>query len=152
MMKKVQISQIKKVREGTGASVIDVKKALEEAGGDERKARELLRQKGFEKAEKKAGRTVSAGRIFTYVHHSGTVGSMVSLVCETDFVARTDEFQLLGREIAMQVASMNPVNVDDLMKQEYIREPGKTIETLVKEVIAKTGENIKINQIARFEI
>lgn len=151
-MAKVQINQIKKIREETGASVIDIKRALEEANGDEKKAREILRQKGFEKADKKTGREVKAGRIFTYVHHSGTVASVVSLVCETDFVARTDEFQLLGREIAMQVASMNPGSVDDLLSQEYIREPGKTIETLVKEVIAKTGENIKISQIARFEI
>lgn len=151
-MAKIQINQIKKIREETGASVIDVKRALEEAGGDEKKARELLRQKGFEKAEKKAGREVKAGRIFTYVHHSGTIASVVSLVCETDFVARTDEFQLLGREIAMQVASMNPNSVEDLMTQEYIREPGKTIEILIKEVISKTGENIKISQIARFEI
>ncbi len=149
---KIQINQIKKVREETGASVIDIKRALEEAGGDEKKARELLRQKGFEKADKKAGRTVAAGRIFTYVHHSGTVASIVSLVCETDFVARTDEFQLLGREIAMQVASMNPKDVEELLNQEYIRESSRTIEILVKEVIAKTGENIKVSQIARFEI
>lgn len=151
-MAKVQINQIKKIREETGASVMDIKRVLEKARGDEKKARELLQQKGIERAEKKAGREVKSGRIFTYVHHSGTVASVVSLVCETDFVARTDEFQLLGREIAMQVASMNPASVDDLLSQEYIREPGKTIETLVKEVIAKTGENIKISQIARFEI
>lgn len=151
-MAKIQISQIKKIRDETGASVMDIKRVLEEARGDEKKARELLQKRGFEKAGKKAERKTDAGRIFTYVHHSGTIGSIVSLLCETDFVARTDEFGTLGREIAMQVASMNPKDVDELLGQEYIREPGKTIETLVKGVIAKTGENIKIQEFKRFEI
>lgn len=151
-MAKIQISQIKKIRDETGASVMDIKRVLEEARGDEKKARERLQKRGFEKAGKKAERETRSGRIFTYVHHSRTVGSMVSLLCETDFVARTDEFQILGREIAMQVASMNPASVEELLGQEYIREPRKTIETLVKEVIAKTGENIKIQEFKRFEI
>lgn len=149
---KISIKQIKKIREETGASVMDIKRALEEAGGDQKKARELLQKRGFEKAGKKAERETRSGRIFTYVHHSGTVGSMVSLLCETDFVARTDEFQTLGREIAMQVASMSPGDVDTLKKQEYIRDPKHTIESLVKETIAKTGENIKIQDFKRFEI
>lgn len=149
---KISIKRIKKIREETSASVMDIKRVLEEARGDERKARELLVKHGFEKAGKKLERQTDAGRIFTYVHHSGAVGSMVSLLCETDFVARTDEFGTLGREIAMQVASMNPKDVEELKKQEYIRDQKHTIESLVKETIAKTGENIQIKDFKRFEI
>lgn len=151
-MTKVSIEQIKKVRSETGAPVAEVKKALEEAGGDEKKAKEVLRKAGFERAEKKAGRETAVGSIFTYIHHSGTVASMIELLCETDFVARTDEFQKLGKELAMQVASMNPRDGKELLVQEYIREPEKKVEELVKGVVAKTGENIRIGRIARFAI
>lgn len=148
----ISIDQIKKLREETGAPVMEVKKALEEAEKDEKKAKQLLRKVGFERAAKKTERETGAGAIFTYVHHSGTVASMVELLCQTDFVARTDEFKNLGKEVAMQVASMNPKDVDQLMAQEYIREPEKKVEELVKEVVAKTGENIQIGRIARFAI
>lgn len=149
---KVLIDQIKKLREETGAGVIDIKKALEESKGDEAKAKKILQEAGFAKAAKKADREIKAGKIFTYVHHSGTIGSMVALGCETDFVARTDEFQNLGRELAMQAASMRPENIEELLKQDYIREPGKNIETLIKEVVAKTGENCRLLNFKRFEI
>lgn len=149
---KISVDQIKKLRAETGAGVIDVKRALEEANGDDDKAKKALQSLGFAKAAKKAQREIKAGRVFTYVHHSGTVGSMVALGCETDFVARTDEFQTLGREIAMQVASMKPENLKELLAQDYIREPGKTIETLIKEVVAKTGENCQILDFKRFEV
>lgn len=149
---KINIDQIKKLREKTGAGVVEVKRALEEAGGKEEKAKEILRQSGFTRADKKADRQIKAGRVFSYVHHSGTVGAMVALGCETDFVARTDEFQALGRELAMQVASMDPESKDELLKQEYIRDSSKTIETLIKEVVAKTGENCQFLDFKRFEV
>lgn len=148
----INIDQIKKLREETGAGVVEVKKALEEAGGNEEKVKEILRQSGFTRADKKADRQIKAGRIFSYIHHSGTVGAMVALGCETDFVARTDEFQTLGRELAMQAASMQPENKDEFLKQDYIRDPSKNIETLIKEVVAKTGENCQLLDFKRFEV
>lgn len=151
-MAKISIDQIKKLREETGAGINDIKNALEEAKGDETKAKELLRKKGFERADKKADREIKAGRVFSYVHHSGTVGAMVTLGCETDFVAKTDEFQLLGRELAMQAASMKPENKEEFLKQDYIRDPQKNIETLIKEVVAKTGENCRLLDFKRFEV
>lgn len=152
MKKKISIDQIKKLREETGAPVAEIKKALDEAAGDEKKAKENLKKSGFARAAKKAERQTSAGRVFTYIHHSGTVGATVVLLCETDFVARTDEFQKLGQELSMQVASMGAKDVDELLKQEYIREPGVTVGALIQEVIAKTGENIKIKEFGRFEV
>ncbi|MDO8503487.1 MAG: translation elongation factor Ts [bacterium] len=149
---KSKIDQIKKIRKETGAPVVGIKRALEEAAGDEKKAKEILRKEGFERAAKKAEREIKAGWIFSYVHHSGQVAALVDLGCETDFVARTDEFQALGKEVAMQVASMNPKDVKELLNQEYIREPGKKITDLIKEAIAKTGENIEIEDFERFEV
>lgn len=146
------IDTIKKLREETAAGMHDIKNALEEAQGNEDKAKEILRKKGFEKADKKADREIKAGRVFSYVHHNGSIGAMITLGCETDFVAKTDEFQKLGAEIAMQVASMNPESMEELLKQDYIREPGKTIETLIKEVVAKTGENCQLLDFKRFGI
>lgn len=151
-MSKISIEQIKKLRGETGAGINDIKNALEEAKGDEPKARELLRKAGFARADKKSSREIKAGRVFSYVHHSGTVGAMITLGCETDFVAKTDEFQLLGRELAMQVASMRPENKEEFLKQDYIRDPQKTIETLIKEVVAKTGENCQLLDFKRFGV
>lgn len=145
----ISIDQIKKLREETGAPIADIKRALELSGGNEEKAKEALIKSGFERADKKAARQTKAGRVFSYIHHSGTVGAIITLLCETDFVARTDEFQNLGREIAMQVASMNPESKEELLNQDYIRDAGKKIETLIKEVIAKTGENIQLKDFKR---
>lgn len=145
----ISIDQIKKLREETGAPIADIKRALESSGGNEEKAKEALIKSGFERADKKAARQTKAGRVFSYIHHSGTVGAIITLLCETDFVARTDEFQNLGREIAMQVASMNPESKEELLNQDYIRDAGKKIETLIKEVIAKTGENIQLKDFKR---
>ena len=148
----ISIDQVKKLRDETAAPNSDIKNALEATGGNEVKAKEFLQKKGFERADKKAERQTKAGRVFAYLHHSGTVAGVVTLLCETDFVARTDEFQNLGREIAMQVASMNPESNDELLKQDYIRDPQKTIEVLIKEVIAKTGENVQIKDFKRLEV
>lgn len=148
---KIDISKIKELRDKTGISINECRTALERAKGDINKALELLKERGVEIAEKKASRATGAGLVETYIH-GGRVGSMVEILCETDFVARTDDFKNLARELAMQVASMNPENVEELEKQEYIRDTSQTIGELVKNVIAKTGENIVIKRFIRFEM
>lgn len=148
---KITAQQIKDLREKTQAGFSDCKNALEEASGDMKKAEEILRKKGFERAAKKADRETKAGIVESYVH-GGRIGVLVSLLCETDFVARTDEFKHLAHEIALQVSSMNPKDVKSLLSQEYIRDSSKTIEELVKETIAKLGENIQIGEFKRSEI
>ncbi|TSC84553.1 MAG: elongation factor T [Microgenomates group bacterium Gr01-1014_16] len=140
---KVSIEDIKKLRVETGAGVSDCRQALKETG-DYKAAEEWLRKKGIEKAAKKSEREVKAGRVFSYAHHTGRLGSMVAVACETDFVAKTDDFQKLGKELALQVASTQPESVEILLDQEYIRDPGKKIGDLIKEVIGKLGENIQV--------
>lgn len=147
----VDVSLIKQLREKTGAGIADCREALEESKGDIKKAEEVLKKKGFEKAAKKGDRETKSGLIESYVH-GGRVGVLVELMCETDFVARTDEFKNLAHEIAMQIASMNPKDEKVLLKQEYIRDPQKTIDSLVKESIAKLGENITLGRFSRFEL
>ena len=144
---------------------MDSKRALEEVDGDETKAVELLREKGLASAAKRAGRETSEGIIESYIHSGNRVGALVQLSSETDFVARTDEFTELARELAMQVAAMNPKFVDRdsvpddageisdeelLMEQAYIRDPGQTIGDLVKNLAAKTGENVHIGRFVRY--
>lgn len=146
------VDQIKKLRAKTGAGVADCRRALEEAGGDLKKAEELVKSWGIDKAATKASRVVGAGLVETYIHAGGKVGSMVEINCETDFVARTDEFKNLVHEVAMQVAAMDPATVEELLKQEYIRDEARTVEQLVKETIAKVGENIVIKRFIRFEL
>lgn len=146
------IQQIKKLRDELGVSVADIRYALEESEGDEDRARELLKKKGLERAEKKSERQIKAVRVFSYIHHTGTVGAMVVLGCETDFVARTDEFQELGQEVAMQVASLGGESVEEVLNQDYIRESRKTIEQLIKEVVGKLGENIQLLDFKRLSV
>lgn len=147
----VDTKLIKELREKTSAGVADCREAVEEAKGDLKKAEELLRKKGFEKAVKKGDRVTNAGLIDSYVH-SGRIGVLVELLCETDFVARTDEFKTLAHEISLQISSMNPKNANELLEQDYIRDPSKTIQDLVKETIAKLGENIIIGKFSRIEV
>lgn len=128
---------------------MDARRALEEAKGDMDKAKVWLKDHAVLKAAKKADRQTSEGAIFSYIHQTGRVASMVKLGCETDFVAKTPDFQALGKELAMQVASMNPKDKEKLLKQEWIRDGKKTIKQLIDEVIAKVGENIKIVEMAR---
>lgn len=148
----ISLDQIKKLRAKTGAGVADCRKALEDSVGDFKKAKELLRSWGVDKAAKKADRVVGAGLVDTYIHAGGRVGAMVEVNCETDFVARTDEFKNLAHELAMQVAAMDPKDVGELLKQEYIRDNTKTIDQLIKETIATVGENIKVSRFIRFEL
>lgn len=149
---KITIDQIKKLRDETGAAVMDCRQALEESGGDLKKAMVWIEKRGREKAEKKAGRETSEGLIEAYIHTTGKVGAIVEITCETDFVARNAEFKNLAHEVAMQVASMNPENVEELLKQDYIRDNSKTVGQLIKELIGKLGENIILKKFERFEI
>lgn len=149
---KVTADQIRKLREKTGAPMIRVKKVLVEVKGDNQKAEKILKKEGFEKASKRGERETSQGLIETYVHHSGKVASIVELLCETDFVARNKLFRELAHNLALQVASMGAKDAKELEKQEFIRDPSKKISDLVREVITKTGENIRIGRIFRIEL
>jgi elongation factor Ts len=151
-MAQVNIEDIKKLREETQASFSDVKKALEESDGNYAKAIEWLKKRGIEKAEKKSDRETAQGIVESYVHGGGKIGVLLKITCETDFVARTDEFKMLAHEIAMQISAMNPKDVAGLLKEEYIRDNSMTIEQLVKQVIGKLGENIVIKDFSRLEL
>lgn len=148
----MNIQKIKQLRLKTGAGIADCKKALEEAKDDIKVAEEHLKKKGFEKAAKKKDRTTAQGLITSYIHQGGKIGVLVETACETDFVARTDEFQQLTSEIAMQIAAMNPKDVKELLKQEYIRDNSVSIDDLIKQAIAKLGENIKVSRFQRLEL
>jgi elongation factor Ts len=148
-MSKIDIALIKKLREETGVAIIRIREVLEDTGGDEKKALAILKKEGVEKAAKREGRQTGEGKIFVYAHHTGKVVGVVELLCETDFVAKNELFETLGRDIAMQTASMGE---KDLLKQEFIKDPGKTISDLIKEVVAKTGENVRLGRVFRVEL
>ena len=148
----LDINLLKKLRNETFAGIADCRKALEETKGDYKKALDWIRKNGLEKAAKKSDRETPQGLVESYIHQNNRVGALVEILCETDFVARTSEFKTLVHEIAMQVASMNPKDVDSLLKQDYIRDSSKTIDSLIKEAIAKLGENIVVKKLQRFEI
>ncbi len=158
----ISAQAVKELRDKTGAGVMDCKRALQDAGGSMEKATEALRQKGLAKHAKLAGREVGEGVIESNIHTGGRIGALVEVNCETDFVARTEEFRTFAREVAMQVASMNPSEVGEiegdvengsaLLNQEYIRDSRRTIRELLKETIGKVGENIQITRFVRFEV
>ena len=148
-MSKIDAKLIKKLREETGAGVMRVKNVLEEVKGDQKKALEILKKEGFEKVAKREYRETKQGKVFAYAHHTGKVGVLVELFSETDFVARNELFEALGKDIELQVASMGE---KDIEKQEYIKVPSKKITDLIKEIIAKTGENIKLGRVVRVEL
>ena len=198
MSAEIAVTLVKKLRDKTGAGIMDCKAALAESGGDEAKALQFLREKGLADAQKRAGRTAAEGIISSYVHMGGKIGVLTELNCETDFVARTDDFRGLAREISMQVAASNPrfisredvseealeaersiyraqalesgkpENIVDkivegklnklfyktvcLLEQDYVRDPDKTIQDLISETIAKTGENIVVRRFMRFQM
>lgn len=143
----MNLDLIKKLREQIGAGIADCKEALKASDGDMEKAKEWLKKKGLDKASKKSGREVKAGVVEVY-SHNGKVGVLVELLCETDFVARTEDFKNLAHELSLQIASMNPSSVEELLAQEYIREATLTVDQLIKSVSGKLGENI---QVGRFE-
>lgn len=146
-----QASEIQKLREITGAGVMTCKKALEDAGGDIKKAITLIREWGIARAEEREGREARAGVIDAYVHND-RVGVLLELNCETDFVARSDVFRELVHNLAMQVAAMSPKDTEELLAQPYVRDEKITVDDLIKEVILKTGENIKVGRFTRYEL
>ena len=148
----ISLDLLKKLREETSAGVSDCRQALEDANGDYNKAKKLLEERGVEKAKKKAGNETGDGLIASYIHSNGKVGVLIELKCQTDFVARTDDFKSLAKEITLQVAAMNPKDVKDLLESAYIRDPKTTIEALIKGAIAKLGENITIGKFTRMAL
>jgi len=163
----ISVDAIRALREETGAGIMDCKRALEQADGDLDRARGLLRESGLSAAVKKAGRATNEGLIETYVHSGGRLGAIVEINCETDFVARTDDFKSLAHEVAMQVAAMGPEYVDEadipddltvdpeqacLMRQAYIRDNSRTIRDLMNEAVGKLGENLKVRRFVRFNL
>jgi elongation factor Ts len=194
---KITAKDVSELRQRTGAGMMDCKAALEETNGDMDAAVELLRKKGVAKAEKRVGRTASEGQIGSYIHHNGKIGVLVEVNCETDFVARTDDFKTLVKQIAEHVAAAAPLAVDKdqipaekidqerrifaeqvkasgkpanlvekivegkleafykdvcLLYQPWVRDDKRTIGDLVKEISAKTGENIKVRRFSRFQM
>ena len=164
---KISLELIKELREQSGAGIMQCRNALEKHEGNREKALEFLKEQGLLKAKEKAERTAAEGLIEAYIHIGGRVGAMIELNCETDFVARTDEFKELAHNIAMQVAAMNPQFVSEadmpkkadvepavacLLRQPYIKDQEQTIEDIITETIAKVGENIKVSRFARFEL
>ena len=147
-MPKVNISEVKRLRELTGVGITDAKKALEEAGGDFDKALAQMREKGLTKAEKRAEREARAGLIGTY-SHDGRIGVVVEVNCETDFVAKTDEFKDLVKDLTLQIAASEAEDVKSLLAEPFVKNPEQTVEDYVKEHIAKLGENIVIRRFSR---
>lgn len=166
-MVEITTSLIKTLREQTSAGIMDCKRALQEAEGDLVKATKILQQLGVASAAKKASRETNQGLIESYIHSGGRIGAIVEVNCETDFVARTDEFQTLAHDLAMQVAAMDPQYVDSsdipededvvadelcLLQQTFIKDPSKNIQDLVNEAIGKLGENVKVRRFSRFAL
>ncbi len=145
-------ADVKKLREETGAGMMDCKKALDEAAGDYAKALDLVRARGLAKAEKKSDRETNVGYIGTYVHSNFQVGVMVEMLCETDFVARNPEFQQLVKNIAMHITAMAPATVEELLQQEAIMSPDETIENMVKLLSGKIGEKFVVNRFVRYQV
>lgn len=196
-MANISAAMVKELREKSGAGIMDCKEALTECDGDMEKAVDFLRKKGLATAAKRAGRTTSEGTIQSYIHLGGKIGVMVEVNCETDFVAKTDDFVEFAKNLAMHIAATNPVGITAgdvpeaiisrekeiyrdqalemgkpekmidkivdgklnkfykescLMNQQYVKDPDKTIEDYLNEVIAKTGEKITIKRFARFQV
>lgn len=144
----ITAEQIKALRDKTGVSISECKKALEEANGDEAKALEVLMARAAASVGKKADRTLAAGAVATYLHSNGQVGAMVLLSCETDFVSKNEEFVALARDIAMHASAMRPAHVEELMAQQFIKDPAKTIADLVSGAVQKFGERTEVTDFA----
>ena len=163
---RIPTDSIKELRGQSGAGVMACRNALLEAEGDMHKATEILKQHSLYQAEKKADRVTSQGLIESYIHTAGRIGAIVELNCETDFVARTDEFKELAHNLAMQIAALSPQYItkeelaeDDtqsgnicLLMQPYIKDPSRNVVDVINETIAKVGENIRVRRFSRFEL
>ncbi|OGK56115.1 hypothetical protein A3J15_01840 [Candidatus Roizmanbacteria bacterium RIFCSPLOWO2_02_FULL_38_10] len=151
-MTKIDLKALKILRDQMLVSFELCKKALEQSNNNITQAKKLLNEWGIQQAEKKANRTTKQGAIFSYIHHNGKIGSIVQLLCETDFVARNDQFQALGKELAMQIAFSAPSDEKALLCSNYLKDESKTVDNVIKEYILKIGENIKIGQYFRLEL
>lgn len=147
----ISAQAIKELREKTGAGISDIKKALEDAGGDMEKAAGLIEERLGSKAGKRTDRDTGAGIVEAYIHSNAKVGVLVALSCETDFVARNPGFKALAHDIAMHVAAMAPADADTLAAQPFVKDAGKTVGDVVNESIGRFGENIRISHFVRFE-
>lgn len=152
---------IKELREQTGLSLGEIKKALDESNGDKTKALEILSAKAKEVAAKKGERELGAGIVGIYVYGGGTAAAMVELLCETDFVAKNEDFKALANDIAFQVVAMDPTSLNNedgqgeetaLLKQAFIKDPSVTIEQKIEAAVQKFGENTKIKKFVRYSI
>ncbi|MEX1112916.1 MAG: translation elongation factor Ts [Patescibacteria group bacterium] len=148
----ISAADVQKLRADTGAGIMDAKRALEDADGDGAKAKELLKERGLTKAAKKAARETAEGVVHSYIHGEGKIGVLLELLCETDFVARGDDFRNLAQEIAMQIAAGNPKDPKELLTQPYIKNEKQTVEQVVQAAIASLGENIRVTRFARYAL
>lgn len=145
------INDIQRLREATGAGVMECKKALQDSGGDFDKAKDLINERGLVRAETKSDRATGAGLLESYIHN-GRVGVLLELRCETDFVARSEPMKELSHNLVIHIASMNPENIESLLAQPYVKDESQTVENLIKQTIAKLGENLKVARFARYEL
>lgn len=145
-------ADVKQLREETGAGMMDCKKALDASDGNFEAAKEWVRQKGLANAEKKSDRETKEGYVASYVHSTGKVAALVEILCETDFVARNPEFQEMAKNVAMQVAAMNPATVEELLAQETLKDGNMTVEDMVKGLSGKIGEKFVVNRIYRMVV
>ena len=143
---------VKQLREKTGASMMDCKKALEDAKGDENKATAILREKDKLTAMKKSERTADQGIIEAYIHANAKIGVLLELKCETDFVARNSEFKELAHDIAIHIAGMDSKDAGSLLEEPFVKDARMTIKALIEGKIGKLGENIKVGRFVRFEL
>ncbi len=163
----MSVEAIKELRERTSAGIMDCKRALQESKGDLARAEEILREHGIASAAKKASRATNQGVVESYIHSGGRIGAIVEVNCETDFVARTPDFKELAHDLAMQVAAMSPLYVDDsdipdgdevdpqqacIMQQPFIKDPSQTVQDLVNQAISKLGENVRVRRFTRFSL
>ena len=150
-MASIPIEEIKRLRELTGVGITDAKQALQDANGDFDKALDEMRKKGLTKAEKRGEREARAGLIGGYTH-DGRIGVLVEVNCETDFVAKTDEFKELVKDLSLHIAASEPNDVDELLGQEFVKDPSKSVGDIVKEANAKLGENIVVRRFSRMAL
>ena len=151
MAKEITAEAVQKLREMTGAGVMDCRKALIEADGDVDRAKAILGERGMAKVEKRAGRETGAGLAYSYIH-AERIGVLLEIRAETDFVVRSEPFQKLTRDLAMHIAAAAPANLDELMAQPFIKDESKTVKDIIGGVIAQVGENVIVKQFYRIEV
>lgn len=148
----ISAEAVKELRDKTGISMMECKKALEEAQGDVTKAIEILGARAAAAVAKKADRDLGAGTVAAYVHGGGQVGAMLVLSCETDFVSKNEEFVALARDLAMHVSAMQPQDKDELLSQPFVKNPDKTVAALISEATQKFGERTEVTAFNRFSV